>query len=82
MIQNPEMSIQINGHTDSLNSETYNLDLSTRRAKTVYDYLIAKGISSERLKWKGYGESMPLTNNTTEEGRAMNRRVEFIVLKK
>ena len=82
MIQNPEMSIQINGHTDSLNSEAYNLDLSTRRAKTVYDYLFAKGISSERLKWKGYGESMPLTNNTTEEGRAMNRRVEFIVLKK
>ncbi len=82
MIQNPEMCIQINGHTDSLNTQAYNIDLSMRRAKTVAGYLIEKGISPQRLKWKGFGESMPLTNNTTEEGRAMNRRVEFIVIKK
>lgn len=82
LIQNPSMIIQINGHTDSLNTETYNMDLSMRRAKTVAEYLISKGISPQRLKWKGYGETLPLTNNTTEEGRAMNRRVEFIVLKK
>lgn len=77
----PKMQIQLNGHTDSLNSEKYNLDLSNQRAKAVYDYLVKKGISPKRLKWKGYGESEPVTENTTDEGRAINRRVEFIVLK-
>jgi outer membrane protein OmpA-like peptidoglycan-associated protein len=77
----PRMDIQVNGHTDSLNNEKYNLDLSNRRAKAVYDYLVKKGIKPQRLKWKGYGESMPLTENTTEEGRAINRRVEFTILK-
>jgi outer membrane protein OmpA-like peptidoglycan-associated protein len=78
--QYPGMVIQLNGHTDSLNTEKYNLDLSNRRAKAVFDYLVKKGISPKRLQWKGYGESVPLTENTTEEGRAINRRVEFIVL--
>jgi outer membrane protein OmpA-like peptidoglycan-associated protein len=81
LTQYPHMEIQLNGHTDSLNSEKYNLDLSNRRAKAVYDYLVKKGISPKRLKWKGYGESEPVTENTTEEGRAINRRVEFVVLK-
>jgi len=81
LLKHPQMRIQLNGHTDSLNSERYNMDLSARRAKAVYDYLIRKGISVDRLQWQGYGESKPLTENTTEAGRAINRRVEFMILK-
>ncbi len=81
LVQHPKMEIQLNGHTDSLNTEKYNLDLSNRRAKAVYDYLIQKGISAKRLKWKGFGEAIPLTENTTEAGRAINRRVEFLITK-
>jgi outer membrane protein OmpA-like peptidoglycan-associated protein len=81
LIQHPGMEIQLNGHTDSLNTEKYNLDLSNRRAKAVYDYLVKKGIPAKRLRWKGFGESIPLTENETEAGRAINRRVEFLILK-
>ncbi|MES2781056.1 MAG: OmpA family protein [Bacteroidota bacterium] len=77
----PQMSIRLNGHTDSLNIESYNMYLSNRRAKAVYDYIIGKGISAKRLSWQGFGETKPITDNTTEEGRAVNRRVEFLVLK-
>jgi outer membrane protein OmpA-like peptidoglycan-associated protein len=77
----PKMVIQLNGHTDDVNSETYNLDLSNRRAKAVFQYLQLKGISPKRLSWKGFGESKPITDNTSDEGRAVNRRVEFLVLK-
>jgi outer membrane protein OmpA-like peptidoglycan-associated protein len=77
----PKMEIQLNGHTDSLNTHKYNVDLSNKRAKAVYDYLIKKGIQPKRLKWKGYGELIPITENTTDKGRAINRRVEFTVIK-
>ncbi|MES2558877.1 MAG: OmpA family protein [Bacteroidota bacterium] len=77
----PKMVIQLNGHTDNLNSESYNKDLSNRRAKAVYDYIAGKGISNKRLTWKGFGETKPITDNTTEEARAVNRRVEFLVIK-
>lgn len=79
--QYPKMEIQLNGHTDSLNTAQYNIELSNKRAKAVYDYLAQKGVKVTRLKWKGYGEAKPLTDNGTEEGRAINRRVEFVVLK-
>lgn len=78
--QYPKMVIQLNGHTDSLNTDAYNLELSNRRAKAVYDYVVSKGIAPKRLKWKGFGESKPLTENSSEEGRAINRRVEFLIL--
>lgn len=77
----PKMIIQLNGHTDSLNTDAYNIDLSNRRAKAVFDYIVSKGISGKRLSWKGFGESKPITDNTTEEARAVNRRVEFFVVK-
>lgn len=77
----PKMIIQLNGHTDSLNTDAYNIDLSNRRAKAVFEYIVSKGISNKRLSWKGFGESKPITDNTTEEARAVNRRVEFLVIK-
>jgi len=65
----------IEGHTDSEGEEDYNLDLSKRRAQTVASYLEAKGIARGRIKVVGMGESMPISDNDTEEGRALNRRV-------
>jgi len=77
---NPGLVIEIGGHTDDQGSESHNLILSEQRAGAVVSYLIANGISSGRLKSKGYGFSVPLTDNSTEEGRAMNRRTEFRII--
>jgi len=77
----PGISIQINGYTDNTGSEKRNLYLSENRAKAVVDYLKEKGIREERLKYKGYGSDNPIATNETEEGRAKNRRVEFVVIK-
>lgn len=79
--QNPSVSIEISGHTDSKGSDTYNQNLSQGRSQAVVDYLISQGIDSSRLEAHGYGESKPIDSNETEEGRANNRRVEFTVLK-
>lgn len=79
---NPSMSLEIGGHTDSRGSAEYNARLSKNRAKSVVDYLIEQGISSERLTYKGYGMTDPVATNDTEEGRQENRRVEFKVMKK
>lgn len=77
----PEITrIRVEAHTDSLSSDEYNLRLSTRRAKSVMDYLIKGGIDTQRLTSIGYGESKPIAINTTLEGRAQNRRVEFVIL--
>lgn len=65
------------GHTDSVGREKYNLSLSTRRAAAVRDYLLSRGVSVQRIYIEGRGESDPLVNNTTESGRAKNRRVEI-----
>lgn len=81
MTQNGKMQIELSGHTDNVGSDDANLKLSDDRAKSVADYLVSLGISQERLKYKGYGESKPLATNDTEEGRQMNRRVEFTILK-
>jgi len=75
----PDTNIEVQGHTDSSGSESYNQTLSERRAKVVTTYLIKRGVSSSRLKTVGYGESSPKYNNDSEEGRAQNRRVEFII---
>lgn len=77
----PEISVEIAGHTDSVGSDDYNLDLSDRRAKSVMDYFISKGIDAGRLSSKGYGESAPVTGNESAAGRADNRRVEMRVIK-
>ncbi len=76
---NPAMRIELHGHTDDVGAEADNLDLSTRRAKAVYGYLIEKGIAPARLSYRGFGESMPLAPNTTPENRQRNRRTEFVV---
>ena len=80
--QNSSVEIEIAGHTDSKGSDDYNLSLSQGRSQAVVDYLISQGIDSSRLSAHGYGEGKPLETNDTDEGRAVNRRVEFTVLKK
>ena len=74
-----DTNIEIQGHTDDKGTETYNQTLSERRAKTVSDYLVNKAITSSRITVKGFGETVPKYDNSTEEGRAQNRRVEFLI---
>ena len=78
----PTMSIEIVGHTDNAGTDAYNLDLSKRRAQTVLAFLTEHKIAAKRLRARGEGEGRAITTNDTEEGRAMNRRVEFVVLKR
>jgi OOP family OmpA-OmpF porin len=77
--RNPKIKVLIEGHTDSTGPEDYNMGLSIRRAQTVKDYMVSQGIAKERLSLKGFGETQPLVSNDTKEGRAQNRRVEFVV---
>jgi OmpA-OmpF porin, OOP family len=79
---NASLEIEIAGHTDSKGADDYNLNLSQGRAQAVVDYLIQQGVSDYRLVAHGYGETVPLETNDTDEGRAFNRRVEFTILKK
>ena len=72
--------VEVQGHTDSDGSDSYNLDLSQRRADAVREYLISHGIDGARLVSRGFGEGMPIEPNTTAEGKAKNRRVEFHIL--
>jgi outer membrane protein OmpA-like peptidoglycan-associated protein len=74
-----DTDIQINGYTDSSGSVEHNLKLSDARAKSVADYLISKGIQASRLKTKGFGVADPIADNSTVEGKALNRRVEFAI---
>lgn len=76
MVQYPDSLVDVYGHTDSTGSDQYNLDLSQRRADAVSRYLISRGVSSARLQAKGMGESYPVADNNTADGRAKNRRVE------
>ena len=72
--------LRIEAHTDNAGKPSYNKDLSARRAKWVREYLIQKGIAPERLTSEGYGMTRPIDTNDTPEGRANNRRVEFVVV--
>src|ERR1043165_156139 len=76
----PKLRIEINAHTDSVGNSNYNLTLSEKRAASVMQYIIADGIPANQIASKGYGETMPVTSNSTYEGRQMNRRIEFRVL--
>jgi outer membrane protein OmpA-like peptidoglycan-associated protein/tetratricopeptide (TPR) repeat protein len=80
--ENPGINIQIQGHTDNIGNDAENLKLSENRARSVYDYLVLKGISARRLLYKGFGKTMPVSDNETEEGRAKNRRTVFVITKK
>lgn len=78
--QNPKVKIEISGHTDNVGSDQANQVLSARRAKSVVDYLASHGISKERFRHKGYGETRPVKPNKSEEDRQMNRRIEMRIL--
>jgi OOP family OmpA-OmpF porin len=75
----PTLNVEIQGHTDSIGSAAYNLNLSQSRADSVRSYLIDKGVSASALTAKGYGKTQPIASNDTAEGRAQNRRVAFAV---
>jgi len=75
----PGVKVAIHGHTDNVGDAAMNMELSNQRAKTVYNYLIENGISPKRLAWKGFGMTKPVADNNTAEGRAKNRRTEFLI---
>ncbi|MBX9850780.1 MAG: OmpA family protein [Cytophagaceae bacterium] len=77
---NPNVKMEFGGHTDDVGSDKDNMDLSMKRAKAVFDYIVSKGIPATRLKFQGYGETKPMLANTSEENRQKNRRIEFKVL--
>lgn len=76
-----DINAEVAGHTDATGSDSYNMSLSDKRAKSVKDYLISKGVSAARLSSKGYGETQPIADNSNKQGRAMNRRVVLNVIK-
>jgi outer membrane protein OmpA-like peptidoglycan-associated protein len=77
----PSVGFDVEGHTDSVGGHRYNHALSEKRAQSVVDYLAHKGVSASRIHAAGYGETRPVASNTSEEGRAKNRRIEFKVHK-
>ena len=81
LLENPNTKINIEGHTDSTGPEAYNQRLSERRAKAVYNYLLSRGVSADRMKTVGYGETRAKVSNLTREGQALNRRVELLVVR-
>jgi outer membrane protein OmpA-like peptidoglycan-associated protein len=81
LLQHPLVEIEIKGHTDNVGNANDNLVLSEKRAKKVQEHLLKKSISKSRLKYIGYGEKQPITENETFEGKQKNRRVEFVIIK-
>jgi OOP family OmpA-OmpF porin len=79
--KNPEIKVEIDGHTDNRGSAAYNMNLSERRAKAVMKYFVDHGIETQRLTTKGFGFTQPAASNETEQGRAKNRRVELTPVK-
>ncbi len=75
----PDTNLEVQGHTDNKGTVEYNMGLSIKRATSVADYLKANGIAAGRITTKGYGLTVPKYTNDTEEGRAQNRRVEFLI---
>lgn len=80
--ENPSIRIEIGGHTDNVGAAKYNLDLSSRRAKSVVEYIMLKGIPASAIASKGYGFTKPVASNTTAAGKQLNRRVEFMIIGK
>ncbi len=80
MTENPQIRVEISGHTDNTGNLAYNQQLSEKRSKSVYSYLISKGINQHRLSSRGFGSSRPITSNETEIGRQQNRRIDFTIL--
>jgi outer membrane protein OmpA-like peptidoglycan-associated protein len=78
--KNKQLKVEIGGHTNGICDDAFCVDLSSRRAKTVLDYLVQKGIAATQLSAKGYGKSQPIADNYTDEGRKMNQRVEIKIV--
>jgi outer membrane protein OmpA-like peptidoglycan-associated protein len=81
LVENPAIEIEMSAHTDSRGSDEYNITLSENRARSVMEYILAKGIAPTRITSQGYGETKPVVPNDTNENRQLNRRVEFKILK-
>ena len=77
---NPKLSIELLGHTDNIGNKSFNIELSKNRTESVKQYLVSKGIVPEKIAYEGFGSSRPIANNTSEAGRAKNRRVEFVFI--
>ncbi|HEX2901086.1 MAG TPA: OmpA family protein, partial [Bacteroidia bacterium] len=80
IMNNPNMKVEIAGHTNNACSDDFCMKLSTARAKAVYDYLAQKGVNRANIRYKGYGSTKPRWSNDTPEGLRKNRRVEFTIL--
>ncbi|MDH3980718.1 MAG: OmpA family protein [Gammaproteobacteria bacterium] len=78
LVANPDIRVQVAGHTDNQGEAVYNKDLSQRRAASVVNYLVGRGVTSDNLQPAGYGEEQPMADNGSVEGRAENRRVELV----
>ena len=79
LTENRDIKIKINGHTDYIGTDQYNLGLSIRRANAIKDYLAGRGVNRNNISIEGYGKQSPIASNATSTGRAQNRRVEFII---
>ena len=79
--ENPDIKIEVQGHTDNIASKEYNQKLSEKRADAVRDYIIEKGIAADRVRTKGFGLTKPIASNNTKENRAKNRRVQLMPIK-
>jgi outer membrane protein OmpA-like peptidoglycan-associated protein len=80
LIENHQVRIEVSGHTDNVGSASVNKKLSKARALTVKNYLVSKGVETERVEYEGYGFDQPIAENNSKEGKAMNRRVEIKIL--
>ena len=81
LLKNPDVKVEIQGHTDNIGSEKYNQKLSLQRAETVKNFLVAKGIAADRLTTVGFGKIKPIMDNKSEQGRGLNRRIELKIIK-
>lgn len=81
LMKNPNIEIELSGHTDNTGSAKLNIELSQKRSDRIKDYLVEKGIDSKRLESKGYGGARPIASNRSESTRKLNRRVEFTIIK-
>jgi outer membrane protein OmpA-like peptidoglycan-associated protein len=81
LLSNPSMKVEIQGHTDIIGSATSNKKLSIERAETVKSFLLSKGVEASRLSTAGFGDTKPISDNKTAQGRSFNRRIEFKILK-
>jgi len=81
LLKNPEVKVEIQGHTDNIGSDRYNQKLSLQRAETVKNFLVAKGVAADRLTTVGFGKTKMIMDNKTEQGRGLNRRIELKIIK-